>query len=153
MPPYLVAFFLFLLATARRSFFFRRRARFLTLSLPWLCPIGVNTRPSSAGSKAISLLQLKFRFQSHSAASATRPPIGVVCFSDDPMRAYSKVSLPRLQLANGRSGRDSRARRRWRTRRAETSPALQRHCRNTHQRELTQHETDQPGKRLLHEAV
>ena len=78
MQRYLVAFFLFFLATARRSIFFRRRARFLTLSLPWLCPIGVNTRPSSAGSKAISSLHLKFRFQSHSAASAARPLIGVV---------------------------------------------------------------------------
>jgi len=78
MQRYLVAFFLFFLATARRSIFFRRRARFLTLSLPWLCPIGVNTRPSSAGSKAISSLHLKFRFLSHSAASAARPLIGVV---------------------------------------------------------------------------
>ena len=33
------------LASARRSVFFRRVARFLTLSLPLLCPINVNFRP------------------------------------------------------------------------------------------------------------
>jgi hypothetical protein len=32
------------LAAARRSIFFRRTIRFLTLSLPRLCPITVNTR-------------------------------------------------------------------------------------------------------------
>ena len=47
--PYLVAFFPWpavasregCFALARRSFFFRRLARFLTLSLPLLCPIGL----------------------------------------------------------------------------------------------------------------
>src|ERR1700751_6033306 len=33
----------FCLASARRSFFFRRFARFLALSLPLLCPIGFKT--------------------------------------------------------------------------------------------------------------
>ena len=33
------------LASARRSVFFRRLARFLALSLPLLCPINVNLRP------------------------------------------------------------------------------------------------------------
>jgi hypothetical protein len=33
------------LASARRSVFFRRLARFLALSLPWLCPISFNLRP------------------------------------------------------------------------------------------------------------
>ena len=36
--PYFAAFF-FRFASANRSVFFRRRARFLTLSLPLLCPI------------------------------------------------------------------------------------------------------------------
>src|SRR5439155_7157844 len=31
--------FCFFFASARRSVFLRRAARFLTLSLPWLCPI------------------------------------------------------------------------------------------------------------------
>src|SRR4029077_20888777 len=35
----------FFLASARRSVFFRRLARFLTLSLPWLCPISSKTQP------------------------------------------------------------------------------------------------------------
>src|SRR5439155_5985262 len=39
---YFAGFFLFF-ASARRSVFFRRAARFLTLSLPWLCPIIPNT--------------------------------------------------------------------------------------------------------------
>ena len=33
------------LASARRSVFFRRLARFFTLSLPRLCPISLNLRP------------------------------------------------------------------------------------------------------------
>ena len=33
------------LASARRSVFFRRFARFFALSLPLLCPINVNSRP------------------------------------------------------------------------------------------------------------
>lgn len=33
------------LASARRSVFFRRFARFLALSLPLLCPMNVNLRP------------------------------------------------------------------------------------------------------------
>jgi hypothetical protein len=37
--------FFLLLARARRSDFLRRAARFLTLSLPWLCPIIPNTLP------------------------------------------------------------------------------------------------------------
>src|SRR3954454_15465596 len=37
---YFAAFFL-LFASARRSVFLRRAARFLTLSLPWLFPIGL----------------------------------------------------------------------------------------------------------------
>jgi hypothetical protein len=47
---YFAAFFL-LFASARRSVFLRRAARFLTLSLPWLFPIELNTHPSFAGSK------------------------------------------------------------------------------------------------------
>jgi Putative neutral zinc metallopeptidase len=39
---YLAAFFLSFLASTRRSVFFRRLARFLTLSLPRLCPITLN---------------------------------------------------------------------------------------------------------------
>lgn len=35
-------FLLLFLASARRSVFFRRDARFLTLSLPWLFPISRN---------------------------------------------------------------------------------------------------------------
>jgi hypothetical protein len=35
----------FFLASARRSVFFRRFARFLALSLPWLCPITSKTHP------------------------------------------------------------------------------------------------------------
>src|ERR1043166_5258596 len=38
-----------------RSAFFRRTARFLTLSLPRLCPIDLNTRSGSASSQALSL--------------------------------------------------------------------------------------------------
>ena len=38
------AAFCFPLASARRSVFFRRLARFFTLSLPWLCPIKLNLR-------------------------------------------------------------------------------------------------------------
>ena len=49
-------FFLFFLERARRSTFFRRRARFFTLSLPWLCPIAINTHPLCVGSQAFSLL-------------------------------------------------------------------------------------------------
>jgi len=40
---YFAAFF-FAFASARRSVFFRRRARFLALSLPLLCPISLNPR-------------------------------------------------------------------------------------------------------------
>jgi hypothetical protein len=57
------------LASARRSIFFRRRARFLTLSLPWLFPISFNTRPlvapyqfvggSCAGSKLFRCVPVK----------------------------------------------------------------------------------------------
>ncbi len=64
---YFAGFFLLFLAAARRSIFFRRRARFLTLSLPWLCPIGVNTRLLPRGSQTISQVRLKIRFQSGSA--------------------------------------------------------------------------------------
>jgi hypothetical protein len=39
------------LASARRSVFLRRDARFFTLSLPWLFPISVHTRSFAAGSK------------------------------------------------------------------------------------------------------
>ena len=35
-------------ASARRSVFLRRAARFLALSLPWLFPIGLHTRSSAA---------------------------------------------------------------------------------------------------------
>jgi hypothetical protein len=38
------AAFGFFLASARRSVFLRRLARFLALSLPWLCPIRLNLR-------------------------------------------------------------------------------------------------------------
>ena len=38
MGRYFADFFFFF-AAAKRSVFFRRRSRFLTLSLPWLCPI------------------------------------------------------------------------------------------------------------------
>ena len=37
--------FCLVFARARRSVFLRRALRFLTLSLPWLCPISVNTHP------------------------------------------------------------------------------------------------------------
>src|SRR5713101_1060295 len=37
--------FCFLLASARRSVFFRRFARFLALVLPWLCPISFKAHP------------------------------------------------------------------------------------------------------------
>src|SRR5215210_1853229 len=42
LPDFLLALFL---AAARRSFFFRRAARFLTLSLPWLFPITAQHSP------------------------------------------------------------------------------------------------------------
>jgi hypothetical protein len=38
-------------ASARRSAFLRRAARFLTLSLPWLCPIIPNTLPLTSNLK------------------------------------------------------------------------------------------------------
>jgi hypothetical protein len=46
------------LASARRSVFFRRDARFLTLSLPWLFPIRPEPRPSQADTQAVSLRRL-----------------------------------------------------------------------------------------------
>jgi hypothetical protein len=55
---YFAAFFL-LFASARRSVFLRRAARFLTLSLPWLFPIGLNTHPSFAGSKLFRCVSVK----------------------------------------------------------------------------------------------
>ena len=42
---YFAVFFLFFFVKARRSVFFRRFARFLTLSLPLLCPINVKFHP------------------------------------------------------------------------------------------------------------
>jgi hypothetical protein len=49
---YFFAFFLLAaLASARRSVFLRRAARFLTLSLPWLLPIRPYPHPFPAGSK------------------------------------------------------------------------------------------------------
>jgi len=39
-------------ASARRSAFLRRAARFLTLSLPWLCPIIPNTLPLTPNIKS-----------------------------------------------------------------------------------------------------
>jgi len=45
--------FRLLLASARRSVFLRRALRFLTLSLPWLCPISFNTRPPVAPSQFV----------------------------------------------------------------------------------------------------
>ena len=47
----LVAFFL---TAARRSFFWRRAARFLTLSRPWLFPIRLHLRASDHHSQAVS---------------------------------------------------------------------------------------------------
>jgi hypothetical protein len=44
--------FCLLLAGARRSVFLRRALRFLTLSLPWLCP-NFNTRPPVAPSQFV----------------------------------------------------------------------------------------------------
>ena len=55
---YFAAFFL-LFASARRSVFLRRAARFLTLSLPWLFPIGLNTPPFFAGSKLFRYVSVK----------------------------------------------------------------------------------------------
>ena len=64
------------------------------------------------------------------------------------------ISFLRLQLARGGSGRDLRAlATSWRTRRTEASPPLQWHRSDGHQSELADHESDQPWKRLLHEAV
>jgi hypothetical protein len=55
---YFAAFFL-LFASARRSVFLRRAARFLTLSLPWLFPIGLNTHPFFAASKLFRCVSVK----------------------------------------------------------------------------------------------
>jgi hypothetical protein len=49
---YFLAFFaVSFLAAARRSVFLRREARFFTLSLPWLFPIRLHSRPSAADTK------------------------------------------------------------------------------------------------------
>ena len=65
-----------------------------------------------------------------------------------------KLSFPVRRLASRRSGRDSRtSAARRSTRHAEASPPFKWHCRNGHQRELANHESDQPGESLLHEAV
>jgi hypothetical protein len=45
--------FCLVLASARRSVFLRRALRFLTLSLPWLCPISFKTRPPVAPSQFV----------------------------------------------------------------------------------------------------
>ncbi len=75
---YFAAFFL--LASARRSIFFRRRARFLTLSLPWLFPIRPQYSPTC---RAVAMRRrILRRFQ---AVSFTQPPLR----SPPPARHYS----------------------------------------------------------------
>ena len=54
MSDYLAGF-CFFLASARRSAFLRRAARFLTLSLPWLGPIVHQLSPSLGQFQAFSL--------------------------------------------------------------------------------------------------
>jgi hypothetical protein len=55
---YFFAFFAVpFLASARRSVFLRREARFLTLSLPWLFPIRPSPSPLSGRFQVISLKQ------------------------------------------------------------------------------------------------
>jgi hypothetical protein len=46
---YFAGAFLFFFARARRSVFLRRALRFLTLSLPWLFPIRLDSPPPVAG--------------------------------------------------------------------------------------------------------
>lgn len=48
---YFADFFFSRAASASRSVFLRRAARFLTLSLPWLFPIMLNSRHTFSGSK------------------------------------------------------------------------------------------------------
>ena len=56
---HLAVFFLLAFAAARRSVFLRRDARFLTLSLPWLFPITLHPRPSSASAKLFRKVRVR----------------------------------------------------------------------------------------------
>jgi hypothetical protein len=87
---YFAAFFL--LASARRSIFFRRLARFLTLSLPWLFPIRLQYSSTCRALamrrrilrrfQAVSFTQLPLRSPLPRAITVhvTRPTRSIRCF-------------------------------------------------------------------------
>ena len=68
------------LASARRSAFFRRLARFLKLSLPLLCPINVNFRP------------VVVPWQRDETAAGVCAVVAAAPFDSVPARPYPKLS-------------------------------------------------------------
>jgi hypothetical protein len=88
--------FCFLLASARRSVFFRRFARFLALVLPWLCPISFKAHPLAPFRHVVVSTKTASNSKSRDVTSDETEAGVCVCLKQTAFDAMSASAHPEL---------------------------------------------------------
>ncbi len=88
--------FCFLLASARRSVFFRRFARFLALVLPWLCPISFKAYPLAPFRHVVVSTKTASNSKSRDVTSGETEAGVCVCLKRTAFDAMSAPAHPEL---------------------------------------------------------